>query len=266
MTTLKHSQQIDWLETELQLMSSVVASLAKTSALPEKAQDSQEREADYGLNFTGSSPKSNRVTRLSKTSQPFDLKDWTKFSAASLRSGMTRNGTVYPLPPLALPTAGTESGSWPTPTAVWRPMEGNVRILRAKVLAGEMTEAEATAMIGKSPFEAQGVIPAMWPTPTAKDSASSARITTRAQKWRDPKNLSLATLTDAARLWPTPDASPHKYRLRGDSQQSKSLNGIHGGKLNPMWVEWLMGFPLGWTDLKPSEMPSSRKYRKYLDK
>jgi len=24
-----------------------------------------------------------------------------------------------------------------------------------------------------------------------------------------------------------------------------------GGKLNPMWVEWLMGWPLGWTDLKP---------------
>lgn len=23
-----------------------------------------------------------------------------------------------------------------------------------------------------------------------------------------------------------------------------------GGKLNPLWVEWLMGFPIGWTDLK----------------
>ena len=26
-----------------------------------------------------------------------------------------------------------------------------------------------------------------------------------------------------------------------------------GGKLNPTWVEWLMGFPLGWTDLDASE-------------
>ena len=25
----------------------------------------------------------------------------------------------------------------------------------------------------------------------------------------------------------------------------------NGGKLNPTWVEWLMGWPLGWTDLKP---------------
>jgi hypothetical protein len=26
------------------------------------------------------------------------------------------------------------------------------------------------------------------------------------------------------------------------------------GQLNPTWVEWLMGWPLGWTDLKPLEM------------
>jgi hypothetical protein len=48
------------------------------------------------------------------------------------------------------------------------------------------------------------------------------------------------------------------------------------GSLNADWVEWLMGFPIGWTslpeyrapskakkteqaDLKPSEMPSSPK-------
>ena len=24
-----------------------------------------------------------------------------------------------------------------------------------------------------------------------------------------------------------------------------------GGKLNPVWIEWLMGWPQGWTDLKP---------------
>jgi hypothetical protein len=31
------------------------------------------------------------------------------------------------------------------------------------------------------------------------------------------------------------------------------------GSLNPTWVEWLMGFPLGWTDLEPSGMPLCRK-------
>jgi len=27
----------------------------------------------------------------------------------------------------------------------------------------------------------------------------------------------------------------------------------HTGKPNPVWVEWLMGFPANWTDLEPSE-------------
>ena len=30
-----------------------------------------------------------------------------------------------------------------------------------------------------------------------------------------------------------------------------------GGTLNPTWVEWLMGYPSGWTDLNASETVSS---------
>jgi len=30
-----------------------------------------------------------------------------------------------------------------------------------------------------------------------------------------------------------------------------------GGQLNPTWVEWLMGWPLGWSELKPLEMDKS---------
>ena len=35
------------------------------------------------------------------------------------------------------------------------------------------------------------------------------------------------------------------------NRNSKPLNAVVGGKLNPMWVAWLMGWPIGWTDLKP---------------
>ena len=35
-----------------------------------------------------------------------------------------------------------------------------------------------------------------------------------------------------------------------------------GGTLNPTWVEWLMGYPAGYTDLKDWEILSSRKSRK----
>ena len=35
-----------------------------------------------------------------------------------------------------------------------------------------------------------------------------------------------------------------------------------GGRLNPPWVEWLMGFPIGHTELSDLEMPSCLKSRK----
>lgn len=34
-----------------------------------------------------------------------------------------------------------------------------------------------------------------------------------------------------------------------DPNRSRNLNDQIGGQLNPTWVEWLMGFPIGWTDL-----------------
>ena len=66
--------------------------------------------------------------------------------------------------------------------------------------------------------------------------------------------------------FPTPQASDHRDRgnLSNPSIQrrlkiGKQLNlsmvvHLTSGQLNPMWVEWLMGWPIGWTDLKPLEM------------
>ena len=134
-------------------------------------------------------------------------------------SGTTQNGVLFQRPPwepitdatesslLHIPTAkmnqmapSMKSGWWPTPTAVTRPMEGNVRLYRAKIEAGEMTEEEATAILGKSPFEAQGKIPAMWPTPTSRDYKSG-----EAPRIRHGR-IQTDTLGRAVQIWPTPRA------------------------------------------------------------
>ena len=50
-----------------------------------------------------------------------------------------------------------------------------------------------------------------------------------------------------------------------DREEAKSnlwgaaAQGTAGGSLNPNWVEWLMGYPIGWTDLEGLGTPSSRK-------
>ena len=41
-------------------------------------------------------------------------------------------------------------------------------------------------------------------------------------------------------------------------QERKELT---GGSLNPTWVEWLMGWPLGWTD---SALSGTVKFRQWL--
>ena len=67
-------------------------------------------------------------------------------------------------------------------------------------------------------------------------------------------------------LIPTPDANSHKTGPRGcgtgaPEQLSNATFGTTTGKLNPRWVEWLMGFPVGWTSSDPSATPSSPSSR-----
>ena len=61
------------------------------------------------------------------------------------------------------------------------------------------------------------------------------------------------------RLWPTPTANEDAAGRPGTKMQKMLGNHpevrkpITGGTLNPTWVEWLMGYPSGWTDLSHSE-------------
>jgi hypothetical protein len=69
-----------------------------------------------------------------------------------------------------------------------------------------------------------------------------------------------------ARLWPTPQASDNRDRgnlgmpaiLRRQKKGKQIGLGQSvsdtSGALSPDWVEWLMGWPIGWTDLKPLAM------------
>ncbi len=53
-------------------------------------------------------------------------------------------------------------------------------------------------------------------------------------------------------------AGGHSVYLRDQMKEAEPT----GGSLNPTWVEWLMGFPLGWTDCEHLATRSSRKSSK----
>jgi hypothetical protein len=63
------------------------------------------------------------------------------------------------------------------------------------------------------------------------------------------------------------NAESTRFQSRNDGSWKIQPRGASCGitwweTLNPMWVEWLMGWPLGWTDLKPLE---TDKFQKWLD-
>lgn len=85
----------------------------------------------------------------------------------------------------------------------------------------------------------------------------------------------------AVQMWPTPGqgipvATPHSQmwltptKADGTSgpgqaetcQGGKNLRTAIGGLMNPTWVEWLMGWPLGWTDLRASAMDKFQQWRR----
>lgn len=61
--------------------------------------------------------------------------------------------------------------------------------------------------------------------------------------------------TFVRKLLPTPTANDAKYNGTASQQNrnSDALNVVAGGALNPEWVEWLMGFPRGWTEVSGSK-------------
>ena len=225
MTTYDQSQQSDLFQTELESMSSPEASHAKTSQLVERKQALRESAVDYGQSAPDFLGSFDLDTPSLKTLQTCLLETGeiglSEFSGTFPRSGMMRSGTVYQLPNLARTITEIASGLSAThdQSFYWR-----------------------TPDIGGG-----GTPKAILEGKTHRDSGQPIQI----------------RLADQVKLWPTPCA--HEARLgyqrrdTGKKGTQKSLTTLvidsQGGReqtvgsLNPTWVEWLMGFPLGHTDL-----------------
>lgn len=68
--------------------------------------------------------------------------------------------------------------------------------------------------------------------------------------------------TLAARDHKSDSCTPEFREKRDAMTMGKTLPWTMGGLLNPRWCEGFMGFPPGWTELEPSEMPSTRRSSK----
>ena len=158
------------------------------------------------------------------------------------RLGTMRSGECFPLPTPARPIGGNESGSRltgkeshhvPTPTA----QDGISR----KSTSSEVLNFDTNKSVSLDRWVG------MWPTPNSLD-------------WKDTGDPSLANIAARESARPTPrtrhlcgGTGSHellkKRKEDGTISESERLAMSGGGQLNPLWVEWLMGWPIGWTAL-----------------
>ncbi|KKN04272.1 hypothetical protein LCGC14_1099300, partial [marine sediment metagenome] len=153
-------------------------------------------------------------------------------SATFPLSGMTQDGVLYPLPPLVRPISDGAGGVWlGTPTATEL-----VTLPTPATSTYWSNVGGAAGRVGKERLSLEGMArKGLWPTPIASR--------------QDMTTLEMARTSGTERK---------KRRL--ETVVKKLEPGAVGGQLNPTWVEWLMGLPIGWTDLKPLAMESYQQW------
>lgn len=210
---------------------------------------------------------------------------WERYSAPWPRSGMTRSGKAFPRPQLELRISDGASSSspihkseFPTPRyGTGGNGSGNNTLSRGRPSLESMARSNlwptpTASRTGDYTVDGKTKQPRLslqgeaklryWPTPQARDGdpqrgAPSPEVAQK--RWSQGKR----GLDDAVAMWPTPTTGDHMMKalnvppsgVRGrlGHAVADSDPTLIGGKLNPTWVEWLMGFPAGWTDLEDSE-------------
>lgn len=258
---------------------SAEAFLAKTSVQPAKAQGSMESAQACGATSHALLAKYDPATHSLKTAQCSLLEDLTECSVTLLRWGSMRNGDVFLQVKSARITGVTESGLLPdghnyhhTPNT--HGMDGRSNSRKA-LAARQLPWATPTTMDKLPPKSEQALFREMTIARPGRSQPANLRDqVSNSQNWPTPmsrdhhpggKGQFSELLPQVIAKYPTPCSTDHKgsgqsgdlrdrldYAIeRGGTKSNTYAAPTVAGQLNPDWVEWLMGWPIGWTDLAP---------------
>jgi len=201
-------------------MSSAEDSLARTSAQLGKGPESPELDPVCGPKWHALSVRFDLALCSWKTARSLfpEVLPWS--SVILPRWGMMHDGECWERNTPELPISGTGFGSWPTPVA-----------------DGDRTTnyAQGGTSLG---WAVRNV-----PTPTA-----SMMTIGDMEQARYAGNGRKRPAYRVANQVPTPTVTGNYNRKGASKHSGNGLATVIGGRLNPTWVEWLMGWPLGWTD------------------
>ena len=221
--------------------SSQVDFLVKTSQPQGKVSESKESDLECGEKWRGSFVKYDPDTSSWKTHQCSLLGDLELFLEAWPQWGLMRNGECWEQRTLEQTIRGTESGFVPN----------GVDYFHTPNTTGLDGGSNSRKALRKREE--------MWPTPVHSEARQGLQIR------REGKKGTQTSLSTAVLTWPTPrtkgmcggSGSWDLLNKNTTVEEARLMGAGNGGQLNPTWVEWLMGWPLGWTDLKPLGMDKS---------
>lgn len=254
-------------------------SLAKIYPLQEREKVLKERNQAYGLRCLESLGKYDRDTSSWRTPQCLLFEDSTESVETLPKWGMTLNGELWAL---TMPTLHTKEKDFgcgenfegqsrarhiPTCQEVEHPNAELTETGRRKSKNGKNTSHSLGLADAVSHREDDGVMNSI-PTPCARDykgtSNEESLVYSTGNRLNQLPNYVRYILEREKPSFPKPgttglsngsgNCEKSKQLLQDgviSEEECRSFRAGNGGQLNPYWVEWLMGWPIGWTSLKP---------------
>ncbi len=226
---------------------------ANRLALPgsEQAQKMTVTSGQKCLDYYRSSGRLGSLVKMLLATSPWDS---TKCYLTWKVSATPAKRLLFRLVPSIPITEEIGCGLWQTPVA-----DDAVNRKKGKYNSRGEPKLSAQDLLHTPTATANQAAPAMqklpgswFPTPTAANAKQGVNV---------PDGKRGATLVSAVKapaLWATPMASDYrsgKFSAAGKEKRDshprgKPLREQVGGQLNPEWVEWLMGYSIGHTDLE----------------
>lgn len=226
---------------EVWLTSFTAASPARISLLRDLEKVWKRSGRAFSSRSCGWPKKSDQNSFSLKTSRRSVSEAWRLLGMNWPQQGLIVAGRLYPLLKLERHTSESGGSFWLTPTTA---TEDNYETYRVR-MAGKADPKSR----GKTKPTNLAMQVAMLPTPTASEGGRNKSASCSGAKIRPSLGMMASK-----NLWPMPttqDASNNGGPSQ-HSRNSKPLNALVGGALNPQWVEWLMGYQIGWTELNAS--------------
>jgi hypothetical protein len=262
--------------TQKDLFQTVTSSQRDTPANPSPSRESKKAQKMTATSGRTSLELLHKKDRLGAFSKTFMVTlPWvsTKCCLTWKPKATPQGRLLFQLAVSTLPTDETDSGLWATPNTMDHlppRSEESTKKMQEGHRKGRSKPSNLREQVDEKTMD---LYVKNWPTPTASDveggTAQDVELEngTFSRKNKDGVRWGVKlrdAVNHAEKMCPTPATRDHKGGYQGGrirngkvswdtldvAVQHTDNQAKTGGQLNPTWVEWLMGYPEGWTDLK----------------